>query len=538
MTLKVRTKLILLIFIPLAASLAIALLAVTSLGKVSGTAATLTEERIAPVLQLERIARQYNQNLVDMAHKTRAQMMFWQEAEQSLMTAREKVRQEWQGFLNRELSPEEQLVLDKYPRAIALAEQSMSTLDGFIKEQSSYRMGNYVDLTLYPEVEPVLNLIDELIQVQELLATQAGQKADSVAAESVRLLLLAVAVMTVFVVALGWWLNTGITRRMHKLLTVITDIEQHKDLSIRADLPQGDEFGDMGRRFDRMMTEIGQLVAGLQTMGVEMSVAATQLLEINEQSTQQSASQSIEIEAMVTEMDQVKASADVVLANVKSAGEVSRHGQDLAATGDQTVQQTVEAIHHVAEIVRQAADSMDDVKRDSDNIGSVLEVIKSVAEQTNLLALNAAIEAARAGEQGRGFAVVADEVRQLASRTSASTQEIQNIITSLQQGALSASQKMLSGAEATSAAVNQARVAGVSLDEILEGIHTISLRSNDIQDASDGQREVVLRVARRVERIDQLAYQCSNSSASALASSRTVTQLAQHLGQRLSSFKV
>lgn len=538
MTLKVRTKLILLIFIPLAASLAIALLAVTSLGKVSGTAATLTEERIAPVLQLERIARQYNQNLVDMAHKTRAQMMFWQEAEQSLMTAREKVRQEWQGFLNRELSPEEQLVLDKYPRAIALAEQSMSTLDGFIKEQSSYRMGNYVDLTLYPEVEPVLNLIDELIQVQELLATQAGQKADSVAAESVRLLLLAVAVMTVFVVALGWWLNTGITRRMHKLLTVITDIEQHKDLSIRADLPQGDEFGDMGRRFDRMMTEIGQLVAGLQTMGVEMSVAATQLLEINEQSTQQSASQSIEIEAMVTEMDQVKASADVVLANVKSAGEVSRQGQDLAAAGDQTVQQTVEAIHHVAEIVRQAADSMDDVKRDSDNIGSVLEVIKSVAEQTNLLALNAAIEAARAGEQGRGFAVVADEVRQLASRTSASTQEIQNIITSLQQGALSASQKMLSGAEATSAAVNQARVAGVSLDEILEGIHTISLRSNDIQDASDGQREVVLRVARRVERIDQLAYQCSNSSASALASSRTVTQLAQHLGQRLSSFKV
>jgi len=538
MTLKVRTKLILLIVVPLIASLAIALLGMSSLKKVSGTATALTDERIAPVLQLERIARQYNQNLVDMAHKTRAQMMFWQEAEKSLAAARIELEQEWQRFLSRELSPEEQSVFDKYPQAILLADQSMSALAGFIEQQSSYGMGNYVDLELYPAVEPVLNLIDELIQVQEVLATQAGQQADKVATDSVRLLMIAVGVMTVFVVGLGWWLNSGITRRIHRLLTVITDIEQRKDLSIRVNLPQGDEFGDMGRRFDRMMAEIGQLMQGLQNTGLEMTGAANQLLEVNEQSTQQSRSQNIEIENMVIEMEQVKESADVVLANVESADEVSRKAQQLASSGNQTVQQTVAAINQVANVVRQAADEMDEVKRDSDNIGTVLEVIKSIAEQTNLLALNAAIEAARAGEQGRGFAVVADEVRQLASRTSASTQEIQDIITTLQQGTSSASQQMLRGAEATADAVTQAQIAGDSLEAILNGINTISLRSTDIQHASDGQREVVARLGQSAKRIDQLAHQCTHYSASALESSRTVTQLAQHLGEKLSNFSV
>lgn len=538
MALKVRTKLLLLIVIPLIASLSIALLGVSSLQKVSGTAASLTQARIVPVLQLERIARQYNQNLIDMAHKTRAQMMLWQEAEKSLGVAREQVAGEWQEFLDRDLSPEEQTVLANSPQAIALANQSMSTLAGFIEERSSYGMGNYVDLVMYSEVEPVLTLIDELIQVQESLATQAGQKAGDVALGSMRLLLLAVAVMTVLVITLGWWLNAGITMRMHKLLSVITDIEQHKDLSIRAQLPPGDEFGDMGRRFDRMMTEIGQLVAGLQAVGAEMTSAANQSLEINEQSTQLSRSQSIEIDALVSEMDQVRASADVVLANVTSADQMSQNAQALASAGDETVQQTLEAIHQVADIVSHAADGMGEVKRDSENIGTVLEVIKSIAEQTNLLALNAAIEAARAGEQGRGFAVVADEVRQLASRTSASTQEIQEIITTLQQGASSASQKMLMGAEATSSAVSQAQAARVSLEAILEGIYTISLRSNDIQDASGSQRAAVSSVGQRAESIDHLAQQCSASSLSALESSRTVTQLAQQLGKKLSNFSV
>lgn len=538
MTLRVRTKLILLIVIPLLAALGIAALGMSTLSTVTQTATRLTEERLIPVWRLDRIARQYTQHVVDLAHKTRAQMLFWHEAQAQLAQAKQVIAAEWDVYLGGEMSDQEREILAKYPAARQRAEQSIGKLQGFIAEQSSYGMGNYVDLELYQEVEPVLSLIDELVQAQGQLASEAGQEAERVSQFGVRRLMAAVAMMTVFVVALGWWLNAGITQRMNRLLVAITDIELHKDLSIRSNLPPGDEFGDMGRRFDRMMDEIGQLMAGLQLVGHDISGAGEQLLNVIEQNKQQSHEQSGEIAEMVTGMRQVNESADVVLDNVNAADAVSHDAQELAQTGNQTVQDTVAAINHVASIVQEAAEGMDSLKSDSENIGTVLEVIKSIAEQTNLLALNAAIEAARAGEQGRGFSVVADEVRQLASRTSDSTQEIQDIIRNIQQGTQRASQQMRDGADATESAVAQAQAAGRSLQTIVEGFATIRQRSGDIQAASQQQRDVVTRVGDGAGRIDQLAQRGAELSDDALGTSRHVATLSQELGVKLGAFKV
>ncbi len=538
MVLTVRTKLILLIVIPLVATLIIGFLAVTSLSRVSGTAAHLTEQRLVPVLLLEKIARQYTHNLVDVAHKTRAQMMFWQEADKALATAKQDLESQWSLYLSHGLSPEEQAVLDAHPNAVAQASQAIEKVVGFVAERSSYGMGNYIDLELYQDVEPVLALIAELEVVQEQLAKQAGAEAQAVAGKSARQLMWVAALMMVTLMIFGWWLNVGINGRMQRLLSVITDIEQNKDLSIRVELPSGDEFGDMGRRFDRMMSEIGSLMAQMQSMGRSMIAAADDLVDDNERSTAQAQAQSREIEQMVREMEQVKESVNVILANVDAAAEISQQTQQRAQTGNQTVLDTVTAINHVASVVRETADGMESVKRDSDNIGTVLEVIKSIAEQTNLLALNAAIEAARAGEQGRGFAVVADEVRQLASRTALSTQEIQDIISNLQQGASAASRDMIKGAEATTSAVTQAQAAGNSLASIVQGIHTIGETSQQIHQASDEQQQVVERVAVNVERIDGLARQCAEYSSNALSSGQSLADIGRQLGDTLSVFKV
>ncbi|WP_439136198.1 methyl-accepting chemotaxis protein, partial [Pseudomaricurvus sp.] len=299
-----------------------------------------------------------------------------------------------------------------------------------------------------------------------------------------------------------------------------------------------DEFGDMGRRFDRMMAEIGQLMGQLQQMGLDLTQAAENLLRVNEQNKQQSQQQSGEIATVVDGMGQMHAAAEVVLQNVGAAEDVSRNAQHMAADGDQTVQDTVSAIQHVAEVVNKAAGGMDVLKRDSDNIGTVLEVINAIAEQTNLLALNAAIEAARAGEQGRGFAVVADEVRQLARRTSDSTQEIQQIINNIQQGTSSASQQMADGAQATDQAVLQAQKARESLDTIMQGFATIGDRSADIKAASDEQRDLVVRVGSGASRIDDLAQQGASLSNDALDTSRLVSDMAVELGTKLRAFNV
>jgi methyl-accepting chemotaxis protein len=538
MKLKVRTKLVLLIVLPMVVALTIAALGLTTLSTVTTTATRLTEERLIPALRLDFIARQYTQNVVDLAHKTRAQMMFWSEARTQILEAEQKIASEWQIYLDGDLSQEEQDILAKYPDAIDQAAGTIQKLQGFIAEQSSYGMGNYVDLELYTEIDPVLHMIHELEEVQRELANQASAQAGAVSDEGATMLKAAVVALSIISIALGWWLNTGITRRMNRMLNVITEIEQSKDLSIRAQLPEGDEFGDMGRRFDRMMSEIGQLMAQVQLMGRELSQSADKLLSVNEQATRQSEQQSDEIAQMVEGMGQVHTSADVVVQNVMAADSVSQEAQTLALDGNKTVLDTVEAINNVASFVKSAADGMDNLKRDSENIGTVLEVIKSIADQTNLLALNAAIEAARAGEQGRGFAVVADEVRQLASRTSDSTQEIQVIIDNIQQGTQQASQQMLEGVDATESAVSAAQKAGESLGSIMEGFSTIGARSGDIRSASDEQRQVVSRVGSGAERIDQLAQQGAELSTDALQTSRSVSDLAQQLGQKLGAFRV
>lgn len=538
MALKVRTKLLLLMLMPLLAALAIALLGVTSLATVTDTATRLKEERLVPVWRLHRISREYTEGVVDLAHKTRAQMMLWSEAQARLEQAAVTLDQEWAVFLAGPLTAQEYAILAAHPHAIDAARASIAQLQRFTEQQSGYDMGNYVDLSLYQSIDPALALIEELVQAQELLANQAGAQAQGVADKGTRNLITAVVVLMLLVMSLGWWLNAGITSRMTRMLTVITRIEQQKDLSIRVDLPQGDEFGDMGRRFDRMMAEIGQLMGQLQQMGLEMADAAENLLRVNEQNKRQALQQSTEIAGMVGDMEQMQAAAQTVLHQVGAAEMVRQDAQNLAESGDQTVQQSVAAINHVAGIVQGAASDMDVLKQDSDNIGTVLEVIKAIAEQTNLLALNAAIEAARAGEQGRGFAVVADEVRQLASRTSASTQEIRHIINSIQQGILHASQQMLTGARATDSAVVQAQQAGESLEAMMQGFATIGARSAEIKAVSDEQRDLVLRAGEGAVRIDDLARHGAALSSEALDTSRSVSALASELGLRLGAFKV
>jgi methyl-accepting chemotaxis protein len=538
MALRVRTKLVLLMLMPLLAALAIALLGVNSLSTVTDTATRLKDERLVPVWRLHRISREYTEGVVDLAQKTRAQMMLWDEAQARLERAAEAIDAEWAVFLAGPLTAQERAILDAQPQAIAIARASITRLQEFVEEQSSYSMGNYVDLELYSRVDPVLMLIEDLVQEQEVLANQASSQAQAVSEAGIRHLIITVAGLMLLVLALGWWLNSGITQRLNRMLTVITQIEHKKDLSIRANLPEGDEFGDMGRRFDRMMAEIGQLMGQLQHMGLEISGAADNLLQVNEQNKRQAQQQSMEIATMVEGMAQMNTAAEVVLHHVEAAEVVRQDAQGLAETGDQTVQESVAAINHVAAMVNRAATEIDVLKRDSDNIGTVLEVIRAIAEQTNLLALNAAIEAARAGEQGRGFAVVADEVRQLASRTAASTQEIQQIISNIQQGTLRASQQMIDGAKATDSAVLQAHKAGTSLDVMMHSFGTIGARSEDIKAVSHEQRELVVSASDGASRIDELARRGACLSTEALDTSRSVSVLAAELGVRLRAFTV
>lgn len=535
--LTVRSKLLLLIVVPIILSAGLAFFASQKLGNVSATVQSMSEQRLVPLQRLNRIAHLYTAGVVDLAHKSRAQMLFWGEADEQLKATIEQLNIEWQAYRNRDLLTEEAKLLAEGEEAFASAQQTIDKLTGFIEEQSSYSMGSFVDLQLYPGLEPVLALVKQLTDLQGAEAQNSAVNAKDIASNSQLLLFIAIGGISLALAGIGFWLYNGIRRPLTTMLDTITTIERDRDLTLRANLPEGNEFGDMGRRFDRMMETIGELINSLQRVGEQTDSVSQKLLQVNDETVRSSQEQHNQIRGMVDAVGQVNDSACKVLQNIKSAEQITVDANTVARSGGLKVQNTISCIEALSDEVTLSVNSIQSLKADSDSIGGVLDVIKGIAEQTNLLALNAAIEAARAGEQGRGFAVVADEVRQLASRTSDSTQEIQDIIESLQRGTLLAADQMVQGKETAGDSVAQARESGAVLKEVETVFDSILDSSAGIADAAEHQLSITEEVKLRASRVGELTDVTLNLSQSAAQTGEEVAQISERLRSSLSQFK-
>ncbi|MFT6898472.1 MAG: methyl-accepting chemotaxis protein [Paraglaciecola sp.] len=502
---SVRFKLLMLIMVPLLLTSGLSIFASMQITKVSNAVRDISSERLVQLQYLNRLTHLYTSGVVDVAHKSRAQMLLWKEAQNQLMTAQQQVELTWQDYRVHSLSPGELKILSEGKQAFALAQQTMDKLHGFIKEESAYSMGGFVDLELYKGIEPILTLINELVVLQGELARASAQKSQEIARDSRIALFAALALLLLLVIIVGSWLYRGIRRPLSQLLDTVTQIEKTQDLTLRVNLTQGGEFGDMGRRFDRMMSGICDTMCDLQEMGSQLKGVSEQLLEVNNNTMAQSADQQTEIHAMVEAFTTVTLSATAVLQNIHDAQEATQAADEAARKGGAKVQDTVLCIESLSGQVENSVSRIQALQIESESIGSVVDVIKAIADQTNLLALNAAIEAARAGEQGRGFAVVADEVRNLASRTADSTTEIQGIVEKLQQGTTAAAAQMKLGKMAAGESVEQARNSGMALQQIEGMFITILKRSQEIDQAAEQQLSVIETVDGRARRIGELA---------------------------------
>lgn len=194
------------------------MLAMSELRSVSHTATRLTEERMIPVRRLNRIARHYTQGIVDLAHKTRGQMMFWGEAGKALKEAKTTINTEWEIYRSGPLTERENKILADGHLALEKADLTIARLEGFIAEKSSYSMGGFVDLELYPNIEPVLAVLDELVQVQGILANEASAEALRVAEQARWSLLITLLAAAVVTIVFGIWLYSGINNRLSRML--------------------------------------------------------------------------------------------------------------------------------------------------------------------------------------------------------------------------------------------------------------------------------------------------------------------------------
>lgn len=310
------------------------------------------------------------------------------------------------------------------------------------------------------------------------------------------------------------------------------------DLTFAVDTNRQDEVGQIMNSLhgvrDRLLTMVSQLGGATQqlsTTAAKMTIVSTQ----TNNSVQQLHS---ETDQSSTAMNEMTATVQEVASNIAHAASAAQEANLESTNGRQVVGQAIEQIRSLAEHINVAAGTIQQLEHNSEAISTVVDVIKGIADQTNLLALNAAIEAARAGEQGRGFAVVADEVRTLASRTQQSTDEINQMIAKLQQGSRQAVETMEQSREQARAAVDQATLAGESLDTIAKAVARIDDMSTQIASAAEEQGVVANEVNRNIVRISDMAGQAAEGAQHTATASQELENLAGDLTDIVAQFKI
>lgn len=333
-----------------------------------------------------------------------------------------------------------------------------------------------------------------------------------------------------------WLLNLMLLNRLKRIGEVANAIS-HNDITQKCSLLSNDFIGDMANSFNQMSGNLRDMVKRIAEVSGHLNIASQEMVSVTQEAQagvvrqQEGTQHATNAIATMTEtmVDMSK--------NTQAASEAANQAELATEKGTSVVGSTVVSIRTLADEVEQTAVVIQRLREDSENIGTVLDVIKDIAEQTNLLALNAAIEAARAGEHGRGFAVVADEVRILASKTQESTKKIEGMIAKLQDVAQEAVGVMSQGREQAHQSVQQANEAGEALKAIASAVATINQMNGQIATSASNQRLQSDLVNDNVKEINEVAHNVSDGAAKTLESSSQVGIYASQLSTLIGQFK-
>ncbi len=342
---------------------------------------------------------------------------------------------------------------------------------------------------------------------------------------------------TIIGIANYYILNLLLISKLKRIAQISTAISNH-DLSFTCNMESHDVIGEIIDSFNKMADTLRSVVSELKNSSEQMLNSVNQICVVADATStgvQNQHMQTQNVEMAIQRMTQI---AQDVSNKAAQAAEAAAIAKDESEKGNQVVGQTVRSIQTLANAVENAANSINRVEAESINIGGVLDVIQGISEQTNLLALNAAIEAARAGEQGRGFAVVADEVRTLASKTQESTMEIQEMIETLQTVSRDTVEVMEKGQSQAAESVNYATEAGKSLQQITQAVQAITEMNTLINDEAGSQSGVAVEINQNMQNISQIASESKDGAERTNQESQGLSNLANNLQQLVSKFQL
>ncbi|WP_070886461.1 methyl-accepting chemotaxis protein [Pseudomonas argentinensis] len=379
--------------------------------------------------------------------------------------------------------------------------------------------------------------LDELTAYNVQGAKQAGINANTIYQHGRTGVLVTIGIAVLLTVLLATLLTRSIAAPIREALQSAETIASG-DLTRTVQVTGKDEASRLLAAQATMQKNLNDAIRQISDSSIQLAAAAEEMASVTEESTRNLQSQNAEIDQAATAVTQMSSAVDEVSRNASGASDASRESTVSANAGNQHVARTVSAIRNLSSNVMQASDQVQGLADQARDISKVLDVIRNVAEQTNLLALNAAIEAARAGDHGRGFAVVADEVRGLAHRTSASTQEIEQMIAAIQTGTDKAVQAMRGSSQEATNTLQVADDARVALEQIVDSIGMINERNLQIATASEEQAHVAREVDRNLVSIRDLSIQSASGANQTAAACSELAHLAQGLNSLVGRFKL
>ena len=432
-------------------------------------------------------------------------------------------------------SDDERALLDKVKGNIATYLSIVTQMVALVDKDQQQDAIDLLNSRLAPQGTLLNQSLEDLIVFNQNGVQAAADSAAQMYTSAQWIVGLIIVVALIATLLLAWLLTRSITAPLGQALTVARTIAAG-DLSQPIAVSGHDEPGQLLGALATMQTQLQTTIRGISESAQQLASAAEEMSSVMEQSTRGLQAQNDEIEQAATAVTEMSAAVDEVAGNAVSSAEASKASDEDSKHGHYQISETISSIQNLVDEVLGASNKAEGLAVQAQDISKVLEVIRGIAGQTNLLALNAAIEAARAGEAGRGFAVVADEVRSLAQRTQDSTEEIEQMITGIQQGTQATVEALNSSADHAGQTLQRANSAGSALEKITAAISQISQRNLVIASAAEQQALVARDVDRSLVNIRDLSTQTAAGATQTSAASQELSRLAVDLNGMVTRF--
>nr|WP_046384945.1 methyl-accepting chemotaxis protein [Pseudomonas veronii] len=434
-------------------------------------------------------------------------------------------------------SSEERAAYDEYARLLAQYHQIEERMKSMSRANQVDELRELLNSELLSNAEQTNAVLARLADINNKMALTTNQQAKDQYNLAFDLVVGLLVIATTLTLLFAWLLTRSITLPIAQALDAAEEIAEG-NLTRPIKVDGHDEAGRLLAAMAKMQDKLRDTLQRIAGSATQLASAAEELNAVTDESARGLTQQNNEIEQAATAVNEMTSAVEEVARNAVSTSEASRNATTSAGDGRDLVQETVSAIERMSGDVQATATLIGDLANESRDIGKVLDVIRGLADQTNLLALNAAIEAARAGEAGRGFAVVADEVRALAHRTQQSTSEIERMIGSIQAGTEHAVDSMRNSTERAESTLNIAKGAGMSLDTINTAIVEINERNLVIASAAEEQAQVAREVDRNLVNIRDLSVQSATGAGQTSAASSELSRLAVDLNGMVGRFRL